>query len=106
MPPAPQWPPTRAGWRPRCYAASAPRLHRCDLRIEQGGRRLCLRRPATGVGTATCCLPCPRSSCCLPSPCSHCCALQDVYAWGIVMWELLVWELPWRGGTNPYQVPA
>ena len=30
--------------------------------------------------------------------------LQDVYAMGIILWELLTLEMPWAGQTNPFQV--
>ena len=30
--------------------------------------------------------------------------LQDVFAMGLIMWELMTLEMPWAGQTNPFQV--
>ena len=30
--------------------------------------------------------------------------LQDVYSYGVVLWELLAWEEPWGGARNSWQV--
>ncbi len=30
--------------------------------------------------------------------------LQDVYSYGVVLWELLSWEEPWGSARNPWQV--
>lgn len=28
----------------------------------------------------------------------------DVFSFGVVLWELLTWQLPWGGALNPFQV--
>lgn len=41
-----------------------------------------------------------------PTPTVALRAMSCSYSFGVVLWELLTWRLPWAGsGLSPYQVP-
>ena len=41
------------------------------------------------------------AECCMPV---GDCRLQDVYSYGMVLWELMAFEPPYEEATNPWQV--
>ena len=92
---APLWPqPTRPGSAPRCCTEDVLTLHRCAL--------MCARLRATLQRLPCQCMLVRMN--CMAQLALQCLCPQDVYAMGIILWELMTLELPWAGQTNPFTV--